>query len=398
MVSSLSDSFTEFIASANRLESSYRELQNEVARLRRELEERNRDLERSMAEAEGVRFALKRILDVLPCGVLLFDSRLGRAELANPEAKRLLGMQESCCGVRELPPEIQNVLLQAGDSRDSAGEFRHEVALGGSPGVRWIALKRAQQCADGITNPSSHAVLICSDITAEKQAEKDREHTRNLVALGEMSTVLAHEIRNPLTSLELITELLEEQSGQTEEAQQWISCLRAGVRQLCATTNNVLAFYTHGTLRFEEVELRNLVRECETLARPMARQAGVALRCEYGTEELFACASAEALKQALLNILVNGMKHTSSGGEIRIAVRRRGSEESKAIIEISDTGCGIPEHVLPLVFDAGFSGSGATPGLGLSVCRRILRQHEGEIRISNGAEQGAVVIMELPIR
>ncbi len=396
-VNSLSESFSEFIASATRLEGSYRDLQIEVSLLRRQLEERNRELEHSIAEAEGMRSALKRILDALPCGVLLFDAEQQQAELANPEARRLLGIGEAICPADRLPREVQRVLEQAMNDGENEGEWHYEIEIEGEAGSRWIAWWRAQRSRYGGTGLFSHAVLICSDVTARKRSEAMREQTRNLVALGEMSTVLAHEIRNPLAGLELITDLLEKGGEGSPERGQWISCLRAGVRQLCATTNNVLAFYAEGSLALEELDVRELVRECERFALPMAEQAGIEISSEYEAEELLVQGSREALKQAVLNVLMNALRHTPAGGRVQVAARRE-ARLARAVLEIKDTGCGISEKDMALVFDAGFSGSGATPGLGLSVCRRILEQHEGRISIGNSQPCGALVRMEVPIQ
>ena len=115
--------------------------------------------------------------------------------------------------------------------------------------MRWQALagNRQSQAAllFGIPEPGNHdrsplqSVWILRDVTANKQAEREREAARNTMALAEMSTILAHEIRNPLTSMELIAEVIESEPAQ---ASQWVSHLRAGIRSLSATVNNVLSY------------------------------------------------------------------------------------------------------------------------------------------------------------
>jgi signal transduction histidine kinase len=397
MASSLFDSFSEFIESANRLESSYRQLQSEVALLRIELEERNRELERSVFEAETVRIALKRILDALPCGVLQIDPHFQRVELANPEAQRLLATDKEGAELQTLPEVVRTVLKRFEQEGESPCECEHQVSIERRDGIRWLSFRRAQSYGDTSRAWSSHPVLIFSDVTAQKEAEAEREKSRNVLALAEMSTVLAHEIRNPLASLELITGLLEESPG-SDDVQQWISCLRAGVRQLSATTNNVLTFYTQTSVRFEHVDLCILVRDCAMFALPMADQAGVKVRVDHCEPHIMTFASVDALKQAILNVTCNALKHTPQNGEIRFSVELSQRKAETAVIRISDTGCGIPADELSHIFEAGFSGTGATPGLGLAVSRRILRQHAGEIEIISAPQRGTTVIMELPIR
>ena len=103
----MADAFTAFMATADRMEASYSQLQGEVARLRRELEERNAALTQSLAENKRIRTALKRILDALPCGVIVIDAN-DSIVLVNPEAGRLLGASSDATSlVEQFPAHIQ---------------------------------------------------------------------------------------------------------------------------------------------------------------------------------------------------------------------------------------------------------------------------------------------------
>ena len=255
----LAEAFKAFMATADRMEASYGQLQAEVARLRRELEERNAALTVSLTENKNIRAALKRILDALPCGVIVIDANDGIV-LVNPEASRLLGTAaDSASLLQQFPAHIQP-LLKAAIARDD----EHEVTLDAEKTARWLSIRRtALQVESSPDNgcESDQFVLILRDVTARKQAEQQRENSRNMLALGEMAAVLAHEIRNPLGSMELWTSVLDKQSMIGEEGKYCVEHLQAGIRSLSATVNNVLQFHGHGSAGLVRAQTENRTTE-----------------------------------------------------------------------------------------------------------------------------------------
>lgn len=392
----LADAFSEFIAASARLEHSYQDLQAEVAHLNRELADRNEALSASMSENEDMRLALQQILDSMPCGVLVVDSR-GEVTLANPEAGRLLDCD---------PMQVRSVdeLLMEGAGRPGPrlaslreGGEEQELCRSGAHGEGWLAV-RYQALRAGVrgSRRRDQALVILRDITAHKRMEREREAARNAVALAEMSTILAHEIRNPLASLELFAGLLAEGEGQTEE---WISHLCAGIRSLGGTVNNVLSLYGEGTSQMGPVDLLAAGRDGVSFVRPIAEQAGVEISFVGVAENLAIRGNASALQQVILNLVCNAIRHTQADGRVEVSVKRmrRGSAEY-AVLAVADTGCGIaPEH-MESIFSAGFSASGTTPGLGLAVCGRIAEQHGGALRVSSVVGKGTEFSMEMPVR
>lgn len=271
----LAEAFKAFMATADRMEASYGQLQVEVARLRRELEERNAALTVSLTENKNIRAALKRILDALPCGVIVIDANDGIV-LVNPEASRLLGTPANSASLlQQFPAHIQP-LLKAAISRDD----EHEVTLDAEKTARWLSIRRtALQVESSPDNGlgSDQFVLILRDVTARKEAEQQRETSRNMLALGEMAAVLAHEIRNPLGSMELWTSVLDKQSSIGQEGKYCVEHLQAGIRSLSATVNNVLQFHGHGSAGLVRLMLKTVLQNGIAFIRPLAEQAGVKL-------------------------------------------------------------------------------------------------------------------------
>ena len=387
----LAEAFKAFMATADRMEASYGQLQAEVARLRRELEERNAALTVSLTENKNIRAALKRILDALPCGVIVIDANDGIV-LVNPEASRLLGTAGGSASLlQQFPAHIQP-LLKAAIARDD----EHEVTLDAEKTARWLSIRRtALQVGSSQENASEadQFILILRDVTARKEAEQQRETSRNMLALGEMAAILAHEIRNPLGSMELWTSVLDKQSTLGDDGKYCVEHLQAGIRTLSATVNNVLQFHGHGSAGLVRLKLKTALQNGIAFIRPLAEQAGVrlAINLEIDNEEIEG--DPNGLQQVILNLAINAFRHTPTGGSLSISAKPHGE---RLLVDFADTGEGIAERDLKNIFNPGFSGSRQRPGLGLTICQRIMDQHRGTIRVQSRACQGTRFSLEFP--
>jgi two-component system sensor histidine kinase FlrB len=394
----LADAFSEFISASAVLESSYRELQEEVARLSSDLSQRNAALSRSLKENDRMRAALQQMLDSLPCGILVLD-RAERIVMINPEGRRLLELGTAPVRSLKKLTELSGIDFDA-LAKGPAGPFDSEVSLRSGLGERWLAI--SHRTLDGTAGSDEFAhdkdqlqgIWILRDITLSKQAERERERARRATTLAEISTVLAHEIKNPLASMELFAGLIEQEP---DHASQWISHLRAGIRTLSGTVNNVLSLNGESKLRLIPVWLGHCVESGVEFVRPIAQQAGVALHFANESAAIQVLGNEDAIRQIILNVVTNAIRHTEPGGGVSVFMRtgKMGSA-NRATVAIKDTGCGISESVVSRIFEAGFSGSGETPGLGLAVCKRLMKQHGGEIRVASQVNQGTSIELEFP--
>jgi len=378
----LAQAFASFAGAAASLERSYAHLQTEVARLRRELEETNRDLASSLEDNQRTRRRLHAILQSLPCGVLVADGE-GGFSLANPEAQRLVGVVPR----QTLPLAIHELLDRA---QPNGGELEWR----GSEDTRhWVTLRRAQlAAADG-----GSSIFILQDISRLKRLQQEHETLRRQQALAEMSGVLAHEIRNPLGSLELFAGVLAE-SGLTEEQSQWVGHLQAGLRMLAATVNNVLHFHSRPQPGFAPTDLGQLLRSLAEFLRPLAQRALVHIELFPGLDGVLVGADRDRLRQVVLNLALNSLHFMASGGRLKISGGTRGAgAECLAWLAVADSGSGIAPENLERIFEAGFTTRSGSPGLGLAVCRKIMEQHRGTIQASSRPGHGTTFTLELPL-
>ncbi len=389
----LADAFSEFISASSVLESSYRDLQREVSRLSAELSNRNAALTSSLADNDRMRAALQQMLDSMPCGVLVLN-HAGQIVMINPECRHLLGLGASWISSLHELSEISGVdfaVLSGGPGN----KLDSEICVQAGAEKRWLAIGNRKLFSSPSHQPEHlHSIWILRDITAGKLAEQERETTRRATVLAEISMILAHEIRNPLASMELFAGLIEQDAGASS---QWISHLRAGIRSLSGTVNNVLSLNGESKARLAPVNLAQCVREGVEFVQPIAEEAGLTVSFAAAEDTPSVDGNEEAIRQIVLNIVRNAIRHTGAGGRVGVLTGLSvHNNQAFATVEISDTGCGIAESILNQIFDAGFSARGETPGLGLAVCQRLMTQHGGTIHVSSCVDEGTTFLLEFP--
>jgi two-component system sensor histidine kinase FlrB len=396
--------FRSFAEAADSLERSYGMLRAEVARLRGELEQSNAGLQRSLKQNRQMRQHLDRILEGLPCGVLVEKSG-GAISLVNPEARRLLGLIASYA-TREnsddlesqtsIPANLRELLQRA---RSEPGE-QEQCFRNGAGAERWLAVRhaavRSAEAQDGAV-ADSESVFILRDVSDAKRLVRERDKLRREQALAEMSAVLAHEIRNPLGSLELFAGLLAG-ARLSAECREWVDHVQAGLRTLAATVNNVLHFHSLPPPERVALDLGQLLDWAGGFLLPMARQGRVQLCVRNHLHGVRCAADRHRLEQVLLNLVLNALRAMPGGGWVEIAGHRlRYGDASAAAITVSDTGPGVAAGDAAKIFDPGFSSHPGSPGLGLAVCRKIAEQHGGTLTSANRAGVGASFTVTLPL-
>jgi two-component system sensor histidine kinase FlrB len=382
----LAEAFASFTHAAGLLESSYKGLQQELAGLRKELAEKNRHLEISFKENQSIRHYLQNLLETLPCGVAILGGAEG-LQLCNPEAARLLEGSDN------------GAALLAAAARENAAhnpEDEREVVLTVARQPRYLTVRQTRFAAG---DEAPRILLTLRDTSAQHRLEEERQHARCLHALAESSALLAHEVRNPLASMELFAGLLVEAAVGTDELRHWAKNIQAGLRLIAATVNNVLHLRNPGPLQLRPANLADLLASTVQLLEPVAHQSGVHIALQDAGRPLPLLADQSRLQQVFFNLAVNAFRAMEPGGTLTICVRPHSL--SGVEVEFADQGCGIAPEDLERIFEPGFSRSAGGSGFGLAVCRKIMDQHGGSIRIASRVGAGttvALVFAESPTR
>jgi two-component system sensor histidine kinase HydH len=211
---------------------------------------------------------------------------------------------------------------------------------------------------------------------------------------------LAHEIRNPLSSLDVQFQLLEEDLGAlAPEVRQPLAprlgVLRGELQRLDSIVERFLKLAGPSALERAPVQLNEIVTHVCELLRPEASRRNVGILTVAAPDLPLVPADSVRLTQALLNVLINGLQATQGGGEVAVSTGRAGDH---LWLRVQDTGPGIPPAELGEIFDPYFTTKPEGNGLGLWIAQQIAVAHGGDLRAENASGGGAVFVLTLPLQ
>lgn len=399
----LLEAFDQFTKASGSLEAAYTQLQQRAERLSIELEDTNHRLVQNLEEKERVRNYLNAILESLPCGVLVVDLQ-GAVTICNPPAARLLGIStspaesytrpfEELLGAHPLAAHVAACLADAAYQRA-------DLELQADPEGPVLAVSHSPM--RNSTGDRAGVTFIIKDVTQIKQLEAQTKGAERLSAMGEMAVELAHEIRNPLASIELLASLLCKELPADTDPAAWAGHIRVGVRSLNTILSNMLHFTRDLTPTCHPIDLRELIEETLSFAEPLICARGVTVMKSYAPGLPIIPADRELLKQVFLNLIFNALQAMPDSGFLEVnlghcAGPAGGDDGSMLEIQFKDTGMGIePEH-LGRIFDPYFTTSKTGNGLGLAVVHRIVENHRGRIQVESTVHFGTTFTIRLPL-
>lgn len=240
------------------------------------------------------------------------------------------------------------------------------------------------------------------DVTERRLLERRAADAEALSAMGTLAMNLAHEIRNPLNAAVLQLHLLVRdvdkldiddsvRSGMHHRAE----IVGSEIGRLNRLLTEFLDLARPRGISREPVHIATLLDEVLDLERDAAERSGIAIEKQFDEGSCSAVGDREKLKQVFINLIVNSIEAMKEGGTL---TAKLGCEESSVVVEIGDTGGGIPREMMTTVFDPFFTTKPAGTGLGLSIVRKIVDQHLGDVRIESEKGKGTRVRVRIPSR
>ena len=365
-------------------------------RLRRASEEAMRS--RQAVERERERLAI--ILSRLSTGVIVTDREL-TVHSANQSAGTILGTSFADAAgqhLTQLPPGTARLTTFISElrARLTAGwdEWREQLTLPGEAGDRvllWACTRLPDERELG------GVVIVFDDITALLSAQRD-------AAWGEVARRLAHEIKNPLTPIQLSAERLRRKllgGMNAEDAQLLERATHTIVQQVDAMKQMVNAFSEYARapdMKLQHFNLNQLVTEVAELYRLQDPSAEIRLELDPALPEIEA--DRGRVRQILANLITNGIEALAGvkGGCVEIStLQQRAEGAATAVICVGDNGPGFRKEILGRLFDPYVSGKPRGTGLGLAIVKRIVEEHGGRVEAENRPEGGARILVFLPV-
>jgi signal transduction histidine kinase len=222
-------------------------------------------------------------------------------------------------------------------------------------------------------------------------------HLEKMVALGKMSTTIAHEIKNPLTSIGGFARRLDRAiPGQSQE-KKYTQTIIKEVTRLEKILNDLLSYTQDESLAFKELDLRDVLEESLLMVTEGIRSGGIQLVKEYAEEIPKVMGDSHQLKQAFFNLINNASQAMSEKGTLSLRIRPFSKNGSGYIkVEVEDTGNGIDPDDLHNIFNPFYSAKESNLGLGLPIVHKIITSHRGQIEVDNHPGKGVNFIITLP--
>lgn len=399
-VTTLKRSFDDFNQVTRKLQEAFASLELKFEGINRELEDKNLRLERAVEEKERVKNHLQSILESLTTGVLVTD-RDGKITLMNPSAEGFYGVTLSRVAGKPV-----DVLLQGLSTGPGRTGLRRRKAAIGAPGrkmrVRGRTIEVLESAVKTAKGEVMGAVYILRDVTAVEKLEEMAKRAEKLAAMEELAANVAHEIRNPLGSIELFASLLMKDLRDRRSLER-VSQIIAAVRNVDNKISNLLLFTRKRQPLMQEVDLHGILEEVISFCEEIIAREGVSLSVKYARGGAPVRGDAEMLKQVFLNIILNAFQAMPSGGVLEIATRRIGAGDFHPVdaplmeVRFSDTGVGIPAEHLAKIFDPFFSTKEKGSGLGLAIVHSIVDLHGGSIDVESREGGGTLFRILLPL-
>ena len=349
----MEQAFSEFHKASELLATYYGLLEREIQALKRELEEKQNEIERGREE-------LQLILDSLPVGVALF------------EGDRLLF---SNAYMRALDTE-ELVRAVAGLER-TQGELKRGTAY-----YRW----KKREIRNG---HEEKRLLVFEDVTEIEKAKQRDELERRLVAMGEMALRIAHEIKNPLSSVEIFLSMLRHE----RKRKRYVEYALFGLKTIERIISNILTYTRPRQVMLRPGVLSHLVKETLDFMSASLDKEGI--RIEF--ESLFDSTTwfdPDLMRLVVMNLLANARDAVGQRG--RIGIRLKGEGEY-VVLTVADDGAGMEEEIKKDIFNPFFTTKEKGLGLGLFIVYNVVKAHKGYIDVESKKGEGTAFHVYLPM-
>ena len=356
---------------------------------------------RTLEEVKGL---ARNILRSIPTGVLTVN-RSGVITAVNPTAEAVLKRS----GADLLGHVYESVFAEGETIRVVLeGALRHHqhVSQKDLPyesqdrTPHTIRVSTAELRGDD-TEPAG-VILQAQDVTDWLALEQRVRVADKLAALHTLSAGVAHELRNPLSAMDLNLHLLEEElrerSSLPEQGARYLHVLNAECRRLSVILDNFMKFARPGSVGLHEVDLSVLIEHIMALMQFEAEERKI--RLEQALEDPLPSVLGDetAMSQVLVNIVVNAFHAMPNGGLCRVAAETRQANGTRwVVLSVQDTGIGIKKEELARVFEPFYTTKSSGTGLGLAIAYRIMEDHGGTIQVSSVPEIGTTAVLTFPV-
>lgn len=228
------------------------------------------------------------------------------------------------------------------------------------------------------------------------KVEKQLRHADRLTTIGQLTTGLAHEIRNPLGSIRGVAEILGNPNTKPEKREEFSRIMLEETERLDQVLTNFLDFAKSQSLgKPSKADIKLVTDRSLTLLGMKIKYGDIVLKVEFPDDLSFVNVSEALLQQVMLNLLLNSIQAMPNGGTLNISAFND-LEKGVVVIAISDTGLGIPEYLRERIFEPFFTTKSGGTGLGLSIVQKIVMSNRGTVLLDQSYKNGTRILVDFP--
>jgi len=358
-------------------------------------------LGRRMRNVEEVFSALKenlnQIMTNLEDGILLF-TRDARAVLVSDSVERFLGLRRSQILGETVHEVFDRTTLLGSTVRDAfdAGVSIVQEEITTETGRRvQISLDFIHDNHQAERHEALGALLTLHDLESVREIESELELSRRLAAIGRLTSGVGHEVKNPINAIVVHLELLRNKLDSSDErALRHLEIIQSEIQRLDRVVQTLVDFSRPVELQLQEQDLRHVVSSVLMLASAELETRNVQVASLLPSSPVMANVDSDLMKQALLNVVLNGGQAMADGGKLEV---RLNGDARAASISVHDEGEGIPDDVRQKIFDLYFTTKREGSGIGLAMTYRILQLHNGEVDVQSGPGKGTTFVLRVPL-
>jgi signal transduction histidine kinase len=344
----------------------------------------------------ALRENLDQILSNLQDGMMLF-TRDARAVLVSSSVERFLNISRD----RIFGAEVRDIF----DRSTRLGRTVRDAFEGGMSIVQEEVTtetgRRVEVSLDFIHDAHSRdrhslgALLTLHDLESVREIESELEVSRRMAAIGRLTAGVGHEVKNPINAIVVHIELLRNkvQSG-GGDALRHLDVIQSEIRRLDRVVQTLVDFSRPVELKLADMDLREVVSSVLMLASAELETRGITVESQAPGHSVLCRVDADLLKQALLNVVLNGAQAMATGGVLAV---RLSDGARWAAITVRDHGIGIPDEIRSRIFDLYFTTKKEGSGIGLAMTYRILQMHHGQIDVESKLGSGTTFVLRLPL-
>ncbi len=364
---------------------------------------RDDEIQRLRHELEDVKNFMESIIQSIGSGIIItgmddtinYINRAGEKILGYSK-NELAGKPFAIFGLKEKQSIIHSIL----DNPDDL-DIRKEG---------WMRKKEGIEFPVGFTinnhlsvrGETIGKILIFRDLTKVYKIQEEMLRMDRLISLGRLASGIAHELRNPLAGIKTTAQALGEEMAHEDSRREYLNRITKEIDRLNELLKTFFSFAKPQKLNLVQCHIKDIVDEIIPFLIKAIADQGIRFAESYHPRLVKIKVDKSQMHQVFLNLFLNAIQAMPSGGELKVEVcptisnSLEGKRQDFTKIVISDTGKGIPPHLIPKIFDPFFTTKPRGVGLGLSIAYQIIKKHGGKIKVDSEWEKGTSFVITLP--